>query len=175
MFKGLNLVYNMNPIIIELYYFDDIRGCFFETYKKTLLEKYNIEFNIKQENTCISNKNVIRGFHYQEGEYSQAKLLMVLNGKIKDVLIDLRTGDTYGKVWEFDLCSTEKNLLYIPKGFAHGYAVYEDNTIVSYKTDNYYNKDSEKGFHPLSQSLNIDWKIDEPIISDKDKNLINFM
>jgi len=165
----------MDPLLIDINSYKDERGIFFESYTDLLLNTYNIIFNIKQENTCISNKNVIRGFHYQEGEYSQAKLLMVLNGKIKDVLIDLRTGDTYGKVWEFDLCSTEKKLLYIPKGFAHGYAVYEDNTIVSYKTDNYYNKDSEKGFHPLSESLNIDWKIDEPIISNKDNNLINFM
>jgi len=171
-----NNVYSAQlPLLIDINSYEDSRGIFFESYIDLLLNTYNIIFNIKQENTCISNKNVIRGFHYQEGEYSQAKLLMVLNGKIKDVLIDLRTGDTYGKVWEFDLCSTEKKLLYIPKGFAHGYAVYEDNTIVSYKTDNYYNKDSEKGFHPLSQSLNIDWKIDEPIISNKDNNLINFM
>jgi len=164
----------MNPLLIDINSYEDSRGIFFESYKDLLLNAQNILFDVKQENTCISNKNVIRGFHYQEGEYSQAKLLMVLNGRIKDVIVDTRAGETYGKVWEFDLCSTRKKLLYIPKGFAHGYAVYKDNTIVSYKTDNYYNKDSEKGFNPLSPTLNIVWKIKEPIISDKDNNLINF-
>ena len=162
------------PILIDINSYEDSRGIFFESYKNILFKQYNIDFIIQQENTCISNKNVIRGFHYQEGEYSQAKLLMVLNGRIKDVIVDIRPGETYGKVWVFDLCSTKKKLLYIPKGFAHGYAIYEDNTIVSYKTDNYYNKDSEKGFNPLSPTLNIDWKIDEPIISEKDNNLIKF-
>jgi dTDP-4-dehydrorhamnose 3,5-epimerase len=122
-----------------------------------------------QENTCISNKNVIRGFHYQEEPYQQAKLLQVLNGKIKDVLIDVRKGDSYGKVWEFNLDSKNKQLLYIPEGFAHGYSIFEDNTIVSYKTNALYNKESEKGINPLS--LNINWEVENPIISDKDKNL----
>jgi dTDP-4-dehydrorhamnose 3,5-epimerase len=165
----------MNPLLIDINSYEDSRGIFFESYKDLLLNAQNILFDVKQENTCISNKNVIRGFHYQEGEYSQAKLLIVLNGRIKDIIVDTRAGETYGKVWEFDLCSTRKKLLYIPKGFAHGYAIYEDNTIVSYKTDNYYNKDSEKGFNPLSPTLNIDWEIKEPIISDKDNNLINFI
>ena len=103
----------MDPLLIDINSYKDARGIFFESYTDLLLNIYNIIFNIKQENTCISNKNVIRGFHYQDGNYSQAKLLMVLNGKIKDVLIDVRTGDTYGKVWDFDLCSTEKKILYI--------------------------------------------------------------
>jgi dTDP-4-dehydrorhamnose 3,5-epimerase len=166
----------LDPIIININTYKDNRGIFFESFTDDLLKKHNIvDFIIKQENTCISNKNVIRGFHYQTGDYSQAKLLIVLSGRIKDVLIDIREGDTYRKIWEFDLSSENKQLLYIPKGFAHGYAIYEDNTVVSYKTNNIYNKESEMGFNPLSPSLKIDWKIDEPIISDKDKCLINFI
>lgn len=162
----------MNPFTIDLISFCDDRGIFYKSYKKSALD---IDFVVKQENTCISNKNVIRGFHYQKGEYSQAKLLSVLNGRIKDVLIDIRPGETYGKIWEFDLSSDKRQLLYIPHGFAHGYAIYEDNTIVSYKTDNYYNKESETGFNPLSSSLKINWNIQDPLISDKDKNLDNFI
>ena len=86
----------MNPFIISLTTYKDNRGEFYESYKDSLLKKYNINFEMVQENTCISNKNVIRGFHYQEKPYQQAKLLQVLNGKIKDVLIDVRKGDSYG-------------------------------------------------------------------------------
>tara|TARA_B100000035_G_C20978502_1_gene544319 strand:+ start:256 stop:744 length:489 start_codon:yes stop_codon:yes gene_type:complete len=159
----------MEPKIIPLKKYNDHRGSFFESFKYELLE--NIKFEIKQENTCVSNKNVIRGFHYQTGEYSQAKLLLVLNGKIKDVLVDIRSG----KIFEFELSSDNPTLLYIPHGYAHGYAIYEDNTIVSYKTDALYNKDSEKGFHPLSKSLKIDWKIETPVISEKDMNLQEYI
>ena len=164
----------MEPILITLKSFRDGRGVFYESYKDILLKNYNINFEIKQENTCISNKDVIRGFHYQTGDYSQAKLLSVLNGKIKDVLIDVRPVETYGKIWEFDLSSENKQLLYIPHGFAHGYSIFENNTIVSYKTDNVYNKESETGFNPLSSTLNINWNIENPIISEKDINLQMF-
>ncbi len=159
----------MEPFIINLTTYNDNRGVFYESYKNILLKKYNIDFNILQENTCISNKNVVRGFHYQIEPYSQSKLLQVLNGKIKDVLIDIRKGESYGKIWEFNLDSNNKQLLYIPKGFAHGYSVLQDNTIVSYKTNALYNKKSEKGINPLS--MNINWEVENPIISDKDKSL----
>ena len=162
----------LQPFTIVLKSYKDDRGEFYESYKDLLLKKYNINFEMVQENTCISNKNVIRGFHYQEEPYQQAKLLQVLNGKIKDVLIDVREGQSYGKIWEFELYSKNKQLLYIPKGFAHGYSILEDNTIVSYKTNALYNKESEEGINP--QSLNINWKIEEPIISDKDKKF-NFL
>ena len=166
----------MNPFIINLNTYTDTRGIFYESYKNILLKEYNIDFNIEQENTSISHKNVIRGFHYQVKPYSQAKLLTVLKGKIKDVLIDIRkTENTYGRIWEYELNSNIKQLLYIPEGFAHGYSVLEDNTIVSYKTDGLYNKDSERGFNPLSSTLNIDWKVSNKCISDKDKNLKIFI
>ena len=162
----------MNPFIIVLKSYKDNRGVFYESYKNKLLKDSNINFNILQENTCISNKNVVRGFHYQEEPYQQAKLLQVLNGKIKDVLIDVREGESYGKIWEFNLDSNNKQLLYIPRGFAHGYSVLQDNTIVSYKTDALYNKESEKGRNPLS--MNINWEVENPIISDKDLHLSPF-
>jgi len=155
----------MNPILINLNSYKDERGEFYESYKDILLKQYYIDFNMIQENTCISNKYVIRGFHYQKEPHSQAKLLQVLNGKIIDIVINLETNE----ILKYVLDSKEKQLLYIPKGFAHGYGVLEDNTIVSYKTDNIYNKESEDGLNPYS--LNIDWGINDPIISEKDKNL----
>jgi len=162
----------MDPFIINLKSYKDSRGEFYESYKDILLKKHNINFNIVQENTCTSKKNVIRGFHYQTKPFEQAKLLTVINGKIKDVLVDIRKGKSYGKIWEFNLDSKNKQLLFIPKGFAHGYSIFEDNTIVSYKTDNIYNKISERGFNPLS--LNINWGINNPILSEKDTDLNNF-
>ena len=157
----------MNPFIIKLKTYDDNRGCFYESYTHKI-----IDFNIVQENTCVSYKNVLRGFHYQIGEHSQAKLLQVLNGEIIDILIDIRSGETYGKIWEFTLSGRNKELLYIPNGFAHAYYSKEDNTIVNYKTDKLYNKESERGFSPLS--CGIKWDIENPIISEKDKNLPMF-
>jgi dTDP-4-dehydrorhamnose 3,5-epimerase len=162
----------MKPFIIKLQKYEDERGCFYESYTKTIIPK-NIEFNIIQENTCISNKNVLRGFHYQIGENSQAKLLQVLNGEIHDVVIDIREGNTYGKIWKFTLSEKRKELLFIPHGFAHGYCSLEDNTIINYKTDRVYNKESERGFSPLS--CGIQWDIENPIISEKDKNLPMFI
>jgi dTDP-4-dehydrorhamnose 3,5-epimerase len=162
----------MEPFIIKLQKYEDERGCFYESYTKTIIPK-NIEFNIIQENTCISNKNVLRGFHYQIGENSQAKLLQVLNGEIHDVVIDIREGNTYGKIWKFTLSGKRKELLFIPHGFAHGYCSLEDNTIINYKTDRVYNKESERGFSPLS--CGIQWDIENPIISEKDKNLPMFI
>jgi len=155
----------MDSILINLKSYKDDRGEIYESYKDILLKQYNIDFNMVQENTCISNKNVIRGFHFQKEPHSQAKLLQVLNGKILDIVINLETK----QIFKYVLDSKEKQLLYIPKGYAHGYGILEDNTIVSYKIDNLYNKDSENGFNPYS--LNIDWGINDPIISEKDKNL----
>lgn len=150
------------PFLINLKPYKDNRGEFYESYKENML-KY---FNIIQENTCISNKNVIRGFHYQIDPFSQNKILQVLNGKILDILVNIKTK----KIYKFNLDSNERKLLFIPKDYAHGYASFEDNTIVSYKIDKEYNKESENGFHPFS--FDIDWGIENPIISEKDLKLI---
>jgi dTDP-4-dehydrorhamnose 3,5-epimerase len=173
---------NETPHLKQLVSYKDDRGLFYESFKSSF-DCSNIPvnnciscFNIIQENVCISNKNVIRGFHYQTDIFAQAKLLHVLHGEINDVLIDIRPGKDYGKVWKFNLKHTDKQLLFIPKGYAHGYSVLEDNTIVSYKLDNHYNKNYEYGYNPLSPILNIDWgiELDKAIISEKDLNLRNF-
>ena len=157
------------PRLISLLSYSDSRGTFYESFKTNI-----IEFDIIQENVCISNKNVIRGFHYQTDKYAQGKLLHVLNGEINDVLVDIRPGKDYGKVWKFNLKHTDRKLLFIPQGYAHGYSAVVDNTIVSYKLDNLYNKNYESGFHPLSSRLNIDWGVEKYIISEKDASLPEF-
>ncbi len=177
---------SIQPFLIDLTTYKDNRGIFYESYKDYILNKYkgvggvtevlqdspiypNINFKIVQENTCISNKNVVRGLHYQTKPYLQNKLLQVLNGKIKDILVNINNNE----IWEFTLNSKKPQLLYIPSNFAHGYISLEDNTIISYKIDNYYNNNYEKGINPLSSSLINLWGVKKKYItiSNKDKNL----
>jgi len=162
----------MEPKLIKLKTYSDNRGVFYESHNSNLIS--NLDFNISQENTCISKKNVLRGIHYQTEPYQQAKLLNVVNGKILDICISLLP-ETYGKVYRFLISSNDNVLLYIPENYAHGYSILEDNTIVSYKTNKLYNQNSEQGIHPLSKKLNIDWLIKNPIISDKDLKLPQFI
>ena len=99
-----------------------------------------------QDNEAFSNRGIIRGLHFQKGQYAQAKLIRVVKGKVLDVALDIRPGSkTYGKHFSIILSEENKKQLFIPRGFAHGYAVLEDNTVFSYKCDNYYNKESEGG------------------------------
>jgi len=148
--------------LIDLKSYKDNRGEFYESYRENMLK----DFNVVQENTCISNKNVVREFHYQVEPYGQNKLLTVLNGRILDILVNIETKEIY----KFYLDSSERKLLFIPKCYAHGYASFENNTIVSYKIDKEYNKESEKGFHPFSFGVN--WGIENAIISEKDLKLV---
>lgn len=165
----------IEPFLCQFNVFEDTRGILFESFNMSILNEYNISFNVEQENVCVSHKNTIRGLHYQTEQNSQQKILIVLNGKIKDVVIDLRKGsNTYGKKWEFEMSSDVKQFLYIPCGFAHGYASYSDNTIVSYKMDKAYNKNYERGINPLCKLLNIKWNINDPIISRKDTKFESF-
>ena len=115
--------------------------------------------------------------HFQTGEYAQAKLVSVIKGKVLDVCVDLRKGSpTFGKHVSIVLDHLNKKQLYIPKGFAHGFLVLEDDTIFSYKCDNYYNKESETGIIYNDIDLDIDWSFSENqfIISEKDKQLTSF-
>ncbi len=126
-----------------------------------------------QDNVVKSHKNVLRGLHYQNPN-PQSKLITVLNGKILDVAIDIRPNSkTYGKVFSIELSKKNKTSLFIPKGFAHGYLSLENNTIVHYKVDDFYNKKSEKGIRYDDPKLKINWGIntEDIIISIKDKNL----
>ena len=164
--------------IIEPKLHFDSRGYFKETFNDTVLSQ-KLGFNLKfcQDNIVKSSKNVIRGLHYQTEKYSQSKLIQVVSGSILDVVIDIRDNSkNYLKYFKIELSAKNSLLLFIPKGFAHGYLALEDNTIVHYKVDTPYMKNFEAGINFKDPRFNIDWGIEEEdiIISKKDLNL-NFL
>ena len=158
--------------------FEDARGYFFESFNKQVFEKqtgFSVEF--KQDNQSKSSKGVLRGLHFQTGQHAQAKLVTVTKGSVLDVCVDLRMeSESFGKNFSVVLNESNKQQLFIPRGFAHGFLVLEDETIFSYKCDNFYNKKSEAGIIYNDENLKIDWGIPEHqlIISEKDKNLPKF-
>jgi len=156
----------------------DERGYFFESFNKKLFKELTgVSLNFVQDNQSKSSKGVLRGLHYQTGECAQAKLVRVIKGKVLDVCVDLRRDSkTFGKHFSIVLDDTENKQLYIPRGFAHGFLVLEDETIFTYKCDNFYNKSSEKGILYNDSSINIDWSfpVDQLILSSKDKSLPTF-
>ena len=167
--------------VIEPQFFKDNRGCFLLEYnKKEFQEKTGFTGNFVLGNQSISEYGVVRGLHLQRGEFSQAKLIRVVKGKILDVAVDARkNSNTYGKVFTVELSAENNKQLFVPKGFLHGFSVLENDTIVSYKCDNYYNFESEDGVIYNDKDLNIDWKIpfEDIVLSEKDlklKNFINF-
>ena len=158
--------------------FEDERGYFIESYNsKTFQKETGLKVDFVQDNESKSSKGVLRGLHYQEGNYAQAKLVRVIKGKVLDVVVDLRPESiTYGEHLSVILSGDNKTQLFVPRGFAHGFLVLEDNTIFNYKCDNYYNKESESGIIYNDKTLNIEWGISEEelILSEKDLELPTF-
>ena len=147
-------------LIIEPNVFKDDRGYFFETYNETNFHKLGIKNQFVQDNESLSSYGVIRGLHYQLGDYAQAKLVRVVTGRVFDVAVDLRKNSpTYLKWVGVELSAENKRQFLVPRGFAHGYSVLEDHTTFVYKCDNIYNKEAERSIHPLDETLNIDWGI----------------
>tara|TARA_R110002072_G_scaffold96968_7_gene213098 strand:+ start:2174 stop:2713 length:540 start_codon:yes stop_codon:yes gene_type:complete len=165
-------------LVIEPKVFDDGRGYFFENFnQKTFEEKTGIHISFVQDNQSMSQRGVLRGLHFQKGEHAQAKLVRVIKGRVLDIAVDIRPNSpSYGKSFSIELSEENKLQLYVPRGFAHGFSVLEDDTIFSYKCDNYYNKASEGGIIYNDSQLNIDWKLDkdEIMLSEKDKALPTF-
>ncbi|MBX2956365.1 MAG: dTDP-4-dehydrorhamnose 3,5-epimerase [Cyclobacteriaceae bacterium] len=156
--------------ILPAVYQDD-RGWFMEFYKEDSYQPAGIHYRFTQENISFSKKGVVRGMHFQRAPYEQAKLVSVLQGKVLDVVVDLRKGsETFGQVYTCLLDSEKRNLLMVPEGFAHGFAALEDSLFI-YKTSNAYNRESECGIVWNDPDLKIDWPFTEPILSDKDRNL----
>ena len=154
--------------------FTDERGFFFESYSKKKFEENGVPFNFIQDNQSYSIKNVIRGLHFQKGPYAQGKLVRVIKGKAVDVVVDIRKGSpTFGQWQSFLLDGEKNNMVYVPEGFAHGFAALED-TILQYKCTNLYNKSSEGGIRWDDPDLTIDWEVKNPIISEKDEQLGSF-
>ncbi|MDX1617704.1 MAG: dTDP-4-dehydrorhamnose 3,5-epimerase [Balneolaceae bacterium] len=156
-------------ILIKPRVYSDNRGFFLETYRKQHFLERDIRVEFVQDNLSSSGYGTVRGLHYQI-ENQQAKLVMVPLGKILDVAVDLRKGSpTFGQYSSAMLSEKNKNLLYIPAGFAHGFSVLSERAMVSYKCSDYYNADAERGLLWNDPALGIDWKVSDPILSEKDQ------
>ncbi|MFL1010590.1 dTDP-4-dehydrorhamnose 3,5-epimerase [Flavisericum labens] len=155
--------------------FQDERGYFFESFNQNAFNKaIGKEVNFVQDNESYSTRGVLRGLHYQIGEFAQAKLVRVIKGAVLDVAADLRKdSSTYGEHVSVELTEVNKKQFFVPRGFAHGFIVLSEYAVFSYKCDNYYNKESEGGIIYNDKSLNIDWVLNENefIISEKDQIL----
>jgi dTDP-4-dehydrorhamnose 3,5-epimerase len=161
--------------IIEPKIFEDERGLFYESYNALQYEKVGIIDKFLQDNQSLSKKGVLRGLHFQTGNYAQAKLVRVIKGAVIDVAVDLRrNSSTFGKHFALELNAKNNYIFYIPIGFAHGFVSIEDDTIFSYKCSAVYNKESEGGIVWNDHQLNIDWSYLNPILSEKDKILPAF-
>jgi dTDP-4-dehydrorhamnose 3,5-epimerase len=159
---------------IESNVFGDDRGYFFESFRKSTFESLGIRTDFVQDNESFSVKGTLRGLHYQKEPFAQAKLVRVALGSVMDVAVDLREGSpTYGRHHTVILDAKRHNLFMVPAGFAHGFLALEDS-VFSYKCSNYYDKTSESGIIWNDPELNIDWQIDNPIVSEKDKLLPTF-
>lgn len=160
-------------MIIEPIIFSDDRGYFEETYRKDKLEEaigYSIDF--VQDNESKSSYGVLRGLHFQLPPFAQSKLVRVIKGTILDVAVDIRKGSpTFGKYVSVELSEKNKRMVFIPRGFAHGFVVLSDEAIFSYKVDNYYSKENDCGIAYNDPSLGIDWQLDSDALklSEKDQ------
>ncbi|MDR0436697.1 MAG: dTDP-4-dehydrorhamnose 3,5-epimerase [Bacteroidales bacterium] len=156
--------------IIEPSVFSDDRGYFFESYSYQKLKDLGIDKVFVQDNESKSQKGVLRGLHFQNPPFAQAKLVRVVKGAVLDVAVDIRKNSpTYGQHVCVELSEQNKRMLYIPEGFAHGFLVLENDTIFSYKCSQSYNKESEGSLLWNDETLCIEWGTDHPILSDKDK------
>jgi dTDP-4-dehydrorhamnose 3,5-epimerase len=154
--------------------FEDARGYFFEAFSEQRYWKCGIDCHFVQDNESMSMRGVLRGLHYQIAPHAQAKLIRVVRGAVLDVAVDIRKGSpTFGKYAMVELSEKNKQQIYIPHGFAHGFLVLEDNTIFSYKCDAYYNPSCERGIRWDDPTIAVPWpKLDIPyILSEKDKKL----
>lgn len=157
--------------VIEPRVFTDTRGYFFEAWKREEFEQHIGHVDFIQDNESKSSKGVLRGLHYQKGEFSQAKLVRVIKGKVLDVAVDIRkSSPTFGKHVMVELSEDNKRQFFIPRGFAHGFLVLSDEAIFTYKVDNVYTPQAETGIRWNDPTLGIEWPIsqDEVLTSEKD-------
>lgn len=163
--------YIKGVFVIEPKRFGDDRGYFCETWKKEEFDKNIPNVNFIQDNESVSTYGVLRGLHFQEGEWSQAKLVRVTRGKVLDVAVDLRGGSpTYGKYVAVELSAENGKQLFIPRGFAHGFVVLSEVAQFQYKVDNVYAPKAEKTLKFDDEALEIDWRVtkEEMLLSAKD-------
>lgn len=160
-------------VVIEPQVFGDERGYFFESFNaECFLAETGIDVAFVQDNESRSKRGVLRGLHFQREPYAQAKLVRVVQGRVIDVAVDIRHGSpTFGKYVATELSGENHRQMFIPKGFAHGYVVLEDDTVFQYKCDEYYHPESEAGIAWNDPQIGIEWPLseDEIILSDKDR------
>lgn len=157
-------------VLIKPRVFGDDRGFFLESYKKSdfIVNGINVEF--VQDNHSKSTKGVLRGLHYQTYPCQQAKLVRCTKGKIYDIAVDIRKdSSTFGKWLKVELSEENKNMFFIPEGFAHGFVVVSDEAELLYKTNHEYSLEHDRGLLWCDEEIGIDWGIDNPILSEKDK------
>jgi len=156
-------------ILIEPVIFGDERGFFAETYKFSDFEKVGIKYQFVQDNHSKSKKNILRGLHYQLNPGAQGKLVRVIKGSVFDVAVDIRKGSPYYKKWVSIILSNEnKNMFWVPPGFAHGFLVLEDDTEVFYKATAEYSQQLDRGILWNDTEIGIKWPVENPVFSEKD-------
>jgi len=155
--------------IIKPRVFEDPRGYFFESYNQQSFARHGLNMNFVQDNQSLSHRGVLRGLHFQAPPHSQGKLVRVITGAVLDVVVDIRKGSpTFGRHFAIELNEEEKTMFYVPEGFAHGFATLRDHTIFSYKCTQVYHKESEGCLLWNDPALGIDWKLESPLLSEKD-------
>ncbi|MEY2963908.1 MAG: hypothetical protein RL754_1169 [Bacteroidota bacterium] len=156
--------------VIEPRVFGDHRGYFFESYSEEHFKNAGIEADFVQDNESFSSAGVVRGLHYQKPPKAQGKLVRVQKGRVLDIAVDIRKGSpTYGEHFSIELSGENKKMLWIPPGFAHGFATLEDDTVFLYKCTDNYSPEHEGSLLWNDADLNIDWLVKSPKLSDKDK------
>jgi len=159
-------------VIIDPQVHGDDRGYFVETYRQDKLEAFlGFKVNFCQDNESKSSRGVLRGLHYQLSSASQTKLVRVIQGSVLDVAVDIRKGSpTFGQHVAVKLSAENKRQLFVPRGFAHGFVVLEDDTVFAYKVDNYYSPENDRGVLFSDPEIGVDWTMDasELKLSDKD-------
>ena len=163
--------------LLEPRVFNDARGYFMETYRKEDFDEKIGKVDFVQDNESKSSYGVVRGLHYQRGTWSQAKLVRVTEGSVFDVAVDLRrSSDTFGQYVAFELSAENKRQLFIPRGFAHGFAVMSETAVFTYKVDNIYMPSSAASICYDDSTIGVDWPIspENMLLSSKDLNGVSF-
>ena len=156
-------------LVINPRVFEDERGSFFESWSQQSYKNIGLDLDFVQDNQSLSQKGVLRGLHFQNPPFAQGKLVRVIKGSVIDVAVDIRkNSSTYGQHYSVKLSEENKTVFWIPPGFAHGFVSLEDGTIFTYKCTEVYNKESEGALVWNDETLNINWGVDHPLVSDKD-------
>ncbi len=157
-------------LVIQPQVFRDPRGFFLELFQEKSLADQGLSTHFVQDNLSGSVHGTVRGLHFQAPPYGQAKLVTVIQGAVLDVVVDIRRGSpTYGQHWAIELTDANRTVFYIPEGFAHGFSVLSETCIFYYKCSNYYHRASEGGLHWADPALGIQWRVNDALVSDKDK------